>query len=299
MGPRRLGERLDVFLAGSTELSRRAARRLIGEGLVLRNGIVLRVQSRALETGDVVDVLLPPAELGELAIPDIKPPDVLFEDPSLMVATKPAGILSQSAENQPRDELSFDQQILLATAGREGRRPFLRMVHRLDRVTSGAVLFARDPEVLPSISDLWSSGQVERLYIAVVEGHPTSDAIEIDRPIGRDPSHRWRFRCHTDGKPAQTHVNVVARLEGGLSIVRCRLLSGRTHQVRVHLTAIGYPVLGDRLYRSARAAEVARPLLHAASLTLPHPKTAEKLRVVCPLPEDIDRFMPNGLDPLL
>jgi 23S rRNA pseudouridine1911/1915/1917 synthase len=298
VGPGRLGERLDVFLAGSTEVSRRAARRLIAGGLVRSNGNVLRVQSRTVEVGDVVDVLVSPTELGAPATPDIDPPDILFEDLSLLVAAKPAGVLSQPAESQLHDELSFDQQILLAVATREGFRPFLRMVHRLDRVTSGAVLFARDPEVLPSITNLWSSGQVERLYIAVVEGHPNRDEIEIERPIGRDPSHRWRFRCHSDGKSARTMVDLMARLDAGLSIVCCRLLSGRTHQVRVHLSEIGYPVLGDRLYRSTRAAEVPRPLLHAASLTLPHPKTAEKLHVTCPLPDDMSRFIPAGLNPL-
>jgi len=298
VGPAWLGERLDVFLAGTTELSRRAARRLVADGLVQRNGEALRVQSRTLEAGDVVDVNLPPMELGALAIPEIDVPDILFEDRLLLVAAKAAGVLSQPAEDQPPDELSFDQQILLSLAAREGRRPFLRMVHRLDRVTSGAVLFARDPEALPTISRLWSEGRVERLYLAVVEGHPPTEGIEIDRPIARDRSHRWRFHCHTGGKPARTRVRVVARLEGGLSIVRCQLLSGRTHQVRVHLSEFGFPVLGDRLYRSRRSAEAGRPLLHAASLTLPHPTTGERLHVVCPPPKDIGSFVPAGSDPL-
>jgi 23S rRNA pseudouridine1911/1915/1917 synthase len=299
VGPTGLGERLDVFLAGASDLSRRAARKLIANGLVRRNGDVIRVQSRTVEVGDVLDVLLPPPELGLAANPEIETPEILFEDRSLLVAAKPAGVLSQPAEDQPIEELSFDLQLVLALAAREGRRPFLRMVHRLDRVTSGAVLFARDPTSLPAISRLWTSGQVERLYIAVVEGHPTSDSFEIDRPIARDRSHRWRFRCHDEGKPARTNVVVVARLEEGLSVVRCRLVSGRTHQVRVHLTGIGFPVLGDRLYRSRRASEVGRPLLHAASLALPHPVTGEKLHVVCPFPKDLGRYIPDDLNPIV
>lgn len=299
VGPERFDERLDVFLARVTELSRRAARRLIADGVVRRNGEVLRVQSRTLEMGDVVDVSLPAPELGVPATPEIETPEILFEDPALLVAAKVAGVLSQPAENQAPDELSFDQQILLALAAREGRRPFLRLVHRLDRVTSGAVLFAREPKALPAISHLWSEGRVERLYLAVIEGHPAQDDFEIDQPIARDPHHRWRFHCHIDGRPARTHVRVVVRLENGLSIVRCRLLSGRTHQVRVHLTEIGFPVLGDWLYRSRRAAEVSRPLLHAASLALPHPISGTPLHVVCPIPEDIDRFIPDGLKPIV
>lgn len=299
VGPKGNGERLDVFLAGASALSRRAARKVIANGLVRRNGEVLRVQSRTLEVGDVLDVLLPPPELGLAANPEFETPEILFEDRSLLVASKPAGVLSQPAEDQPVDELSFDSQLVLALAARDGRRPFLRLVHRLDRVTSGAVLFARDPESLPAISRLWSTGQVERLYLAVVEGHPTRDTFEIDRPIARDRSHRWRFHCHDDGKTARTNVVVVARLDGGLSIVRCRLISGRTHQVRVHLTDIGHPVLGDRLYRSRRASEVSRPLLHAASLALPHPVTGEKLHVVCPFPKDLGRYIPDDLNPIV
>jgi len=299
VGPKRVGERLDVFLAAASELSRRAARKLIADGLVQRNGKVLRVQSRIVELGDVIDVLLPAMELGVPPIPSIETPEILFEDRSLLVAAKAAGVLSQPAEDQPDDELSFDLQILFALAAREGRRPFLRLVHRLDRVTSGAVLFAREPKALPAISRLWSSGQVERLYLAVVEGHPTSDHFEIDRPIARDRSHRWRFHCHNDGKTARTDVEVVARLEKGLSIVRCRLLSGRTHQVRVHLMEIGFPVFGDWLYGSRRAAEAGRPLLHAVSLALPHPISGEPLHVICPLPNDIGCYMPDDWDPLV
>ncbi len=298
VGAKELGERIDVFLAGASALSRRAARKLIANGLVRRNGDVLRVQSRTMEVGDVVDVFLAPPELGVPAVLDIVTPKILFEDRSVLVAAKPAGVLSQPAEDQPPDESSFDLHVLLALANREGRRPFLRLVHRLDRVTSGAVLFARDPTALPPISRLWSSGQVERLYLAVVEGHPTSDSFEIDRPVARDRSHRWRFHCHDDGKTARTKVDVVVRLDMGLSIVRCRLLSGRTHQVRVHLTEIGLPVLGDRLYGSRRASEVRRPLLHAASLALPHPITGKPLRVVCPPPKDIGKYIPADLDPL-
>jgi len=298
VGSERLGERIDVFLAGVTELSRRAARRSIADGLVRRNGKVLRVQSRILEVADVVDVLLPPLELGVPATPEIATPEILHEDRALLVAAKTAGVLSQPAENQARGEQSFDQQILFALAARDGRRPFLRMVHRLDRVTSGAVLFARDPNALPTISRLWSSGRVERLYVAIVEGHPPKDDFEIDRPIARDRTHRWRFHCHKGGKSAKTRAKVTARLEGGLSIVRCSLLSGRTHQVRIHLMEIGFPVLGDRLYGSRRAAEVGRPLLHAASLALPHPITGKPLAVICPLPNDISCYVPEGLDPL-
>ena len=292
VGPERQGERLDVFLADSTELSRRASRRLVADGLVRRNGDPLRVQSRELTLGDVIDVLRPSEELGVPPLPELTTPDLLFHDRHLLVAAKPAGMLSQPAEDRSPDDPSFDHQVLLALALSTGRRPFLRMLHRLDRLTSGAVLFARNSTALAPLTRAWAEGLVERAYLAVVEGHPTTDNFEIDRPIARDRGHRWRFRCHENGRTAQTKVQVVARLDGGLSIVRCLLITGRTHQVRVHLSAAGHPVLGDRLYGSKRADEANRPLLHAVSLTFPHPATGEELRIECPVPEDLAKFLP-------
>jgi 23S rRNA pseudouridine1911/1915/1917 synthase len=159
-------------------------------------------------------------------------------------------------------------------------------------MTSGAVLFARNSSALAPLTRAWAEGLVERAYLVVVEGHPTADHFEIDRPITRDRSHRWRFRCHENGRTARTEVQVVARLDGGLSVVRCLLITGRTHQVRVHLSAAGYPVLGDRLYGSKRADEADRPLLHAVSLTFPHPATGSRLQVVCPTPDDLAKFIP-------
>jgi 23S rRNA pseudouridine1911/1915/1917 synthase len=292
VGPEQQGERLDIFVAGATQLSRRAARRLITDGLVWRNGDPLRVQSRPLTIGDVVDVLRPSEELGVPPLPEVVTPELLFHDQFLLVAAKPAGVLSQPAENRSPDDPSFDHQVLLALALSTGRRPFLRMLHRLDRMTSGAVLFARTSSALQPLTQAWAEGRVERSYLAVVEGHPKMDSFEIDRPIARDRGHRWRFRCHESGRAARTIVQVVARLDSGLSVVRCLLITGRTHQVRVHLSDVGYPVLGDWLYGSKRADEADRPLLHAASLTFPHPDTGEELRVECPTPQDLAKFIP-------
>jgi 23S rRNA pseudouridine1911/1915/1917 synthase len=290
------GRRIDQFLAGVTMLSRRAARRLMADGLVWCNGEALRVQSRFVRTGDVVDVLSPAAELGVPAVPEVEAPHILFEDRWLLIAAKPAGVLSQPAEGAAGDRLAFDQQVLLALALREGRLPFLRLVHRLDRTTSGAVMFARNADVLPALTTAWTDGAVERRYLGVIEQHPDSDFMTINRPIARDPHHRWRFRCHSNGKPASTEVAVLARLDDDLSIVACRLLTGRTHQARVHLADEGHPVLGDRLYGSRRADIVQRPLLHAHSIALNHPVTGNPLRVVCPPPDDLATFLPDDLD---
>jgi len=285
------GSRIDVFLAAATDLSRRAARRLLADGVVWMNGRPVRVQSRTVTPGDVVDILRPAPELGVAALPDTAKPTILHEDRWLLVAAKPAGVLSATAENMQPGELAFDQQILVAKAVEEGKRPFLRLLHRLDRVTSGAILFARHREALPPLTAAWREGQVERVYVAVVEGLPEFEETTIDRPITRDKSHAWRFTTDPTGRPATTEAEVVSRLDSGLAVIRCRLITGRTHQVRVHLASLGHPVLGDRLYGSRRADEAPRPLLHAASLTLPHPRSGETLQVVCPPPDDIAAYL--------
>ena len=272
------GERIDVALARLAGMSRRRARRLLAEGSVHRNGQPCRVQSRLVDAGDVLDVL---AEV-ETAAPPAPEVVLRHEDRWLVVADKPAGVLSQPASG--RNEIAFDALVLLALAAREGRRPYLRMVHRLDRQTSGLVLFARAPQALPELTRAWGEGRVEREYLAIVDGVPEEEQLTVTAPIGRDQEHRWRFRVDPDrGRPASTEVRRIA-CSGGRALVRCRLLTGRTHQVRVHLASIGHPVTGDRLYGGSSGP---RPLLHAARLALPHPRTGELLEVESPLPEDM------------
>lgn len=289
------GVRIDIFLAAVTQLSRRAVRRLLADGSIYFNGRSIRVQSRTVTAGDVVDILHPPAELEAGQLPKIVTPTILHQDRWLLVAAKPAGVLSASAENMQQGELAFDQQVLVARSVADGKRPFLRLVHRLDRVTSGAILFACNPEALPPLTSAWGAGLVERVYVAIVEGSPDFERVQIDRPIARDRFHAWRFTTDPAGRQARTEARVVSVLEEGLAVVECRLVTGRTHQVRVHLAAVGHPVLGDRLYGSTRADEAKRPLLHAASITLPHPKDGARLRVVCPPPDDIAAFLTDDL----
>ena len=285
--PVHAGERLDRFLAAATGLPRRSARSLIASGAVLRNGRPVRVQSRTLDLGDVVDLPSPPPAVDTSALPPTPVPTILFEDRWLLVADKPAGVLSQPAEESRGRELAIDEQLLLAVAAREGRRPFLRLVHRLDRLTSGAVLLARSPAALAPLAAAWRSGRVDRRYLAVVVGIPSFHATEVDRPIGRDPDHHWRFRVNDHGRPAQTSVRVLEPLPAGAALVQCRLRTGRTHQVRVHLAELGHPVVGDRLYGAPDSPAAARPLLHASLLELPHPKTGGRLTVESPIPSDL------------
>jgi 23S rRNA pseudouridine1911/1915/1917 synthase len=175
----------------------------------------------------------------------------------------------------------------LGAALSTGAKPYLRLVHRLDRLTSGVALFARKPQAHKPLVRAWSEGVVERRYVAVVEGRPELETDLIDAPIGRDPGHDWRFRVASAGRSARTRVTITGDLDNDLTVVECRLLTGRTHQVRVHLAHLGHPVLGDRLYGSRRAGLVVRPLLHAVSISLPHPDSGERLTIEAPLPDDI------------
>jgi 23S rRNA pseudouridine1911/1915/1917 synthase len=180
----------------------------------------------------------------------------------------------------------MDESTLLHLAAREGKRPFLRLVHRLDRVTSGALLFARCPEALKPLAAAWREGRAERRYLALVEGDPAWQEQVIEAPIGRAPGGGWRFAVlapEAGGRAARTTVRVLER-RGDHTLVECHLSTGRTHQVRVHLAHLGHPVVGDTLYGAAPGA--GRPLLHAASLRLPHPQSGAVVEIEAPLPED-------------
>lgn len=288
--PEHDGLRLDQFLAAATTLSRRAARKLASDGAVARNGQPTRVLSRQIEWADVIDVLRPSAELGVPPRPELIELPILHRDSWIVAVAKPAGMLSQS-DSKPTTELTLDELAPLTLALEEGSRPYLRLVHRLDRVTSGVALFARNPQAHAPLARAWADGAVERRYLAVIEGSPSTDEILIDRPIGRDPEHSWRFRVAESGRSARTKVRVTARLDGDLAVVECRLLTGRTHQVRVHLADWGHPVLGDRLYGSRRADEAPRPLLHAVLIALPHPKDGAPITITAPIPADMAAYV--------
>ena len=288
--PEHQGLRLDQFLAAATSLSRRAARGLIGDGVVARNGRPIRTLGRQVDWGDVVDVARPPEELGVPPRPELARLEILHEDRWLVAVAKPAGMLSQPAA-EPSSELALDQLAVLGLALRDGARRYLQLVHRLDRSTSGVTLFASNPQAHAPLARAWRGGKVERRYLAVVEGAPADELTLVDRPLGRDPDHDWRFRVDPAGRTARTEVRRVALVGGGLAVVECRLETGRTHQVRVHLADLGHPVLGDRLYGSRRADEAPRPLLHAASLALPHPRDGAHLEVVAPLPPDMAPYV--------
>ncbi len=298
IGPDLDGQRIDRAIAAATSLSRRHVRDLLTAGAVWRNGRAVRVQSRTVELADVIDVLRPPEEVGVDPARVPIAPQVLFEDRWLLAVDKPAGELSQPDERDP-DAVSFDRRVLMWLAWSEGRRPFLRLMHRLDRVTTGVLLFARSPAASGPVSRAWRAGEVARWYVAVVDGAPDAEQIVVDRPIVRDGSHRWRFRVAANGRPARTEMCLVPAANPGRAVAVCRLHTGRTHQVRVHLASIGHPVTGDPLYGGSTPADVVRPLLHAAAIELPHPQDGRRVLITAPTPEDVAREVAAEHPPVL
>jgi 23S rRNA pseudouridine1911/1915/1917 synthase len=286
--------RLDQFLATATGLSRRLARTLIADGTVHLNTRPKRVLSHRVIAGDVVDLCADEVGPDVSARPQPAAVELLHEDRWLVSVNKPAGVLSQPVRRGGSRELAQDQRLLLMLAHREGQRPFLRLVHRLDRLTSGALLFARNREALAPLTRAWAAGEVTRIYLAVVEGTPTFAGAELVDRLARDPDHAWRFRVSDHGQEARTTVSVLRGVDPDLAVVACRLDTGRTHQVRVQLAAVGHPIAGDRLYGARRTGVAARPLLHAALLRLPHPRSREPLCLTAPPPDDLQTHLPQN-----
>lgn len=285
------GERLDRIVALIAECSRNDAQVLLAAGGVWVDDEPHAVGKLRLREGQRVRVdpsLLP---VDELPQPD---PTVSFtvvhEDEHLIVVDKPAGLVVHPGAGNPDGTLvngllaRFPE---LAEVG-ESHRPGI--VHRLDIGTSGLLAVARTQRAYHELVDALSSRDVGRVYRALVWGHPANQHGVIDAPIGRDHRDPQRMAVVVDGKPARTRYHVLQqwRTPVEVSSLECRLESGRTHQIRVHLSAIGHPVVGDATYGGVRPGLASpRPFLHAARLELDHPVTRERLEFESPLPDDL------------
>jgi 23S rRNA pseudouridine1911/1915/1917 synthase len=280
--PEAAGERLDQFLAMPLG-SRARAQRLIDEGRVRVDGAQQPKRHRlrggeAIEVDEVDDPVAAPE--GEQA-----GFEVAYEDEHLLIVDKPAGVVVHPARGHRTGTLA---QALLArgAAGGEPERPGI--VHRLDRDTSGLLVVARSEAVHRALKEAIQRRAVTREYLALVEGRPPARTGTIDSPLGRDRRVRTRMSADTDmPRDAVTHFEIEEALAGA-TLLRVRLETGRTHQIRAHLQAIGHPVAGDPEYGTAGRYGLARQFLHATRLALDHPVTGERLDVVSPLPEDLE-----------
>jgi 23S rRNA pseudouridine1911/1915/1917 synthase len=275
------GARLDAFLAGPLG-SRARAQRLIDDGAVRVDGAVVRKRHR-IEAGETVTVELPP-DPGPPA-PAAPPAEfaVRYEDSDLLVVDKPAGVVVHPARGHRSGTLA---QALagVAAGGDEGRAG---IVHRLDRDTSGLLVVARSPEAHRRLKAALQARAITREYLALVEGRPPARSGTIEAPIGRDRRHRTRMSTDTDDpRDAVTHFEVEEALPE-TTLLRVRLETGRTHQIRAHLQAIGHPVAGDPEYGTPGRLGLERQFLHAARLRFAQPFTGAPVEVTSPLPEDL------------
>jgi 23S rRNA pseudouridine1911/1915/1917 synthase len=280
------GLRADQFLAESVEgLSRSAAQRLLEEGLAERGGRALKKNDR-LELGDRVTVTIPDPEPVD-AHPEDIPLEIPYEDEDIIVVNKPVGMVVHPAPGHPGGTL-VNALLYHCGASLSGIGGQLRpgIVHRIDRDTSGLLIAAKNDPAHLSLAAQLEDHSLYREYEAVVVGNLREDEGMIDLPIGRHPRDRKKMAVDRrgGGRRAVTRWQVLARYPG-YTHVRCRLETGRTHQIRVHLAALGHPVLGDTVYGSKKSYPgLAGQCLHARRLTFRHPRSGESITVEAPLP---------------
>jgi 23S rRNA pseudouridine1911/1915/1917 synthase len=284
--PEAAGERVDLFLARRFG-SRAQAQRRIAAGAVQLDGALARKNDR-LHGGETI-VLLdePPIETADGSEPVVDLA-IVYEDSELLVVDKPAGLVVHPAGPHGKGTLS---QLLAerGAAGGEWWRPGI--VHRLDRDTSGLLVVAKGEEALRRLRAALEARQIEREYLALVEGRPPARSGTIDAPIGRDRRARKRRSIDSERpREARTHFTLERSLPGA-TLLRVRLDTGRTHQIRAHFEAIGHPICGDPEYGTAGRFGLARQFLHAARLELSHPFTGATLDLSSPLPEDLVRAL--------
>lgn len=279
------GQRADQFLAAALDgLTRSAAQKLLEEGRVLRQGKALKKNDR-LQPGDVLTLCIPDPAPVEILPQDI-PLDVVYEDGDVIVVNKPVGLVVHPAPGHPDGTLV---NALLYHCGQSlsGINGQLRpgIVHRIDRDTSGLIIAAKNDRAHLSLAAQLQDHSLSRVYEAVAVGGLREDRGTVDAPIGRHPVDRKRMAVdRQNGREAVTHWRVLARYPG-FTHVECRLETGRTHQIRVHLASIGHPLLGDVVYGSKKPVPgLAGQCLHARRLRFTHPSTGQLVELECPLP---------------
>ena len=281
------GLRLDVALAAHAGFSRAVAGRLIATGAVTVDGHGAR-KGHVLRAGETVTWAPPPEEPPELVAEDV-PLRVVYEDDWLLIVDKPAGVVVHPAPGHEHGTL-VQGLVARGVRGGHGRRPGI--VHRLDKETSGLLIVARRDDAYRRLVATMARRAVSRVYLALLSGELPQDEGTVDAPIGRHVRDRKRMSVHTaEPRRAVTHFRVLARA-GGYTLAEVRLETGRTHQIRVHMAALGYPVVGDLTYaRAPRPAGLERHFLHAARLAFPHPDDGRLVSFEAPLPDDLRRFL--------
>ena len=284
------GKRLDAWLAEQTELTRSAAQKLLEEGRVTAGGKPLAKNTR-LTGAETVSVLLPEPETVDI-VPQNIPLDVVYEDGDVIVVNKPKGLVVHPAPGHP-DGTLVNALLYHCGDSLSGVGGALRpgIVHRIDRDTSGLIIAAKNDYAHQFLSAQLADHTLARTYECIVVGNLREDSGTVDAPIARDSRDRKRMAVVPGGRRAVTHWEVIARYPG-YTHVRCRLETGRTHQIRVHMAYLGHPILGDTVYGAKKAVPgLTGQCLHAVGLQFIHPRTKDLVSLTCPLPEEFTAML--------
>ena len=278
------GARLDKFVSEKCpEISRTQAQKLIAEGYITVNGCAAR-PSLKLDAGDKIDILIPPTPPSPLS-PETIPLNILYEDDDLLVVDKPAGLTVHPAPGHPGHTLvnailsHFPHLADISDSLRPG------IVHRLDKDTSGAMLVAKNRAAQLNLINQFKSRAIVKAYLVLVKGRLTPERGIIEAAIGRHPGNRKRMAVVTGGREARTQYRVIKYIDD-YTLLEVTPETGRTHQIRVHLAAIGYPVVGDTVY-GVKSPHLSRQFLHASRLGFKLPSTGEYVEFTSELPPDL------------
>ena len=287
VGADEAGARLDVVLAARAGLSRSSAQKLIEDGRVTVAGKSARKRD-GLRDGDEVVYEFPPELPPALAAEDV-PYGIVYEDDWLMVVDKPPGVVVHPA---PGNEHGTLAQGLVGHGARGGHERRPGIVHRLDKDTSGLLIVSKRDDAYRLLVAAMERREIKRTYLALLGGDLPQDQGTIDAPMGRHVRDRKRMSLHSHAaRPAVTHFRVLGRA-AGYTLTRVQLETGRTHQIRVHFAALGYPVAGDVQYGpGTRPDGLGRQFLHAAQLAFAHPEDGRQLEFLSPLPPDLSAFL--------
>ncbi len=286
------GERLDRVIAIMTGLSRSAVSALIKSNQVLRNGQIAQSISEKVVEGDELEVHL---ERGDSDIASLDGDSevlfrIVYSDEDIVVIDKPVGLVVHPGAGNNQSTLAnglihhFPEMAAVGPINRPG------IVHRLDKDTTGLLVCARTQEALETLTVALGEREIERVYLTIVAGRPDAPKGTIDAPIGRSRRARTRMTISEEGREARTHYELLESWANPkeASLLRCKLESGRTHQIRVHLRAINTPVLGDSIYGKPDPFGIGRPLLHAAELSFQHPVSKKNMSFLAPMPPDFE-----------
>lgn len=291
-----IGKRLDVFVSERFSVTRSFAQNLIDDGHVLVN-LEVKSKNYRIRPGDCVEANIPePTELSAEA-EDIEL-DVVYEDEDIIVVNKPSGMVVHPAPGNENKTL-VNALLYHCKGTLSGINGVIRpgIVHRIDKDTSGLLVVAKNDEAHVFLSSLLKEHGIKRVYHAIVTGHLKENEGTIDAPIARHPTNRKKMAVVAGGREAITHYKTIEEFSG-FTYAKMELETGRTHQIRVHMSHIGHPIMGDTVYGGGKTPfeKAHKPLidgqmLHAKELSFPHPRTKEIVRFECPLPENFEKIL--------